>query len=80
MKRHFVWRFFTHATILLSALFLTLLVLDQYNPSMDFVSSDVSKWFLLAFALSALISSVYAAVRQFREFRRLNARKEMKRE
>ena len=70
MKRDFIWRFLTHATILLAGLFLTLLVLDQYTPSMDFVTSDVSKLFLLGFALCALISSIIAAVKQFRERRR----------
>ncbi|HWQ59485.1 MAG TPA: hypothetical protein VN540_10730 [Clostridia bacterium] len=70
MKRDFVWRFLTHATLLLAALFLTLLVLDQYNPSMDFISSDVSKWFLLGFALCAFISSIMTAVRQFQARRR----------
>jgi hypothetical protein len=67
MKPRLFWRFLTHATILLAALFLTLLVLDQYNPSMDFVSSDVSKWFLLAFALCAFISSIITATLQYRE-------------
>lgn len=67
MKSRLFWRFLTHATILLAALFLTLLVLDQFNPSMDFISSDVSKWFLLAFALCAFISSIITAVLQFRE-------------
>ncbi len=67
MKPRLFWRFLTHATILLAALFLTLLVLDRFNPSMDFISSDVSKWFLLALALSAFVSSIITAVLQFRE-------------
>lgn len=69
MKKHRLWRVFTHMTLVLAALFLTLLVLDSYNPSMDFISSGVSKIFLLAFSLCALISSLLAAVFLFRERR-----------
>lgn len=66
MKQVLIWGFFTHATILFAALFLTLLILDRYNPSMDFISSGVSKLFLLGFVLCALVSSVMTAVFQFR--------------
>jgi len=65
MKWDHLWRFLTHATILLAALFLTLFVLDQYNPSMDFLSSDVSKLYLVGFALCAFVSSIITAIRQF---------------
>ena len=67
MKTRLFWRVLTHATLLGALLFLTLLVLDQFNPSMDFISSDVSKLFLLGFALCAFLSSVHSAVSQFRE-------------
>ncbi len=76
MKKHRLWRVLTHMTLVLSALFLTLLVLDRYNPSMDFIASDVSKIFLLAFALCALASSLAAAVFLFRERRREGQKRE----
>ena len=67
MRGSFFHRFLTHATIVFAALFLTLLVLDHYNPSMDFISSGVSKLFLLGFALCAFVSSILSAISQFRE-------------
>lgn len=67
MKTRLIWRILTHATLLGALLFVTLLVLDQFNPTMDFINSDVSKLFLLCFALCALLSSVHSALSQFRE-------------
>ena len=35
-----------HLTMVLSLMFLVFLVLDQFNPMMNFVDNDISRWLL----------------------------------
>ena len=60
-------RILPHALMILAALFLVLLVLNEFNPYMGFLSSDVSKLFLLAFCAVALANGVVAVIRDRRE-------------
>lgn len=49
----------SHACIVLSLVILTLLIVDRYNPSMDFINNDGSKLFILLLcALSTLLAIV----------------------
>lgn len=66
MKKHILRKLLTHATMILAALFLTITVIDRFNPSMDFLNSDVTDWFLLAFSSLALISSAITAVKLYK--------------
>ena len=36
----------SHVVVVLSLMFLVFLVLDQFNPLMNFVSNDISSWLL----------------------------------
>ena len=47
-----------HLTAILGMVFLVFLVLDQFNPMMDFVSNSISRWLLAAFCLSGICRSI----------------------
>ncbi|OYO84485.1 hypothetical protein C8E03_104141 [Lachnotalea glycerini] len=46
-----------HATLILAVIFITFLILDQYNPMMNFVNNDTSMKLLGAFCILTLINS-----------------------
>ena len=48
----------THATVILSLCFLVFLVLDQFNPMMNFVDNDISRWMLAALCLSGIAQGI----------------------
>lgn len=50
--------FFAHAGILFSGVFITLVILNFYNPTMGFLTSGVSVVFILLFCLSVVALSV----------------------
>lgn len=62
MKVKAFWVFLTHATIVLSVVFLVFFVIDRVNPAMMFIGSDISDWLLCIFCVIALVSSIFAAV------------------
>ena len=45
-------RILRHTTVILSWMFLVFLVLDQFNPMMNFIDNAISRWLLCAFCLS----------------------------
>ena len=47
-----------HATVILALMFLVFLVLDQFNPLMDFVDNGMSRWLLVALCLSGMGQSL----------------------
>jgi hypothetical protein len=47
-----------HLTVILSLMFIVFLVLDQFNPMMNFVDNDISRWLLAALALSGITQSI----------------------
>ena len=49
---------FSHLTVILSAMFVVFLVLDQFNPMMNFVDNDISRWLLCALCISGAGQSV----------------------
>lgn len=49
---------FCHMTVILSLMFLTFLVLDQFNPLMNFVSNDISRWLLALLCVSGCGQSI----------------------
>ncbi len=50
--------FFSHITVILALMFLTFLILDQFNPLMNFVDNVISRWLLAGLCLSGVIQSV----------------------
>lgn len=52
----------THLTIVCSLAFLTFLVLDYYNPRMNFVGNSLSRKLLAGFCLLSVINGVWQTV------------------
>ncbi len=50
--------FFSHLTVILALMFLVFLVLDQFNPLMDFVDNGVSRCLLAALCVSGIVQSI----------------------
>lgn len=48
----------SHTTVILAMMFLVFLVLDQFNPMMNFIDNDISRWLLAALCVSGIGQSV----------------------
>ena len=48
----------SHLTVVLSLMFVVFLVLDQFNPMMNFVNNDISRWLLALLCASGAAQSV----------------------
>ena len=48
----------SHLTVILAFMFLTFLVLDQFNPMMNFIDNGISRWLLAALCLCGIGQSV----------------------
>ena len=48
----------THTTVILSIMFLVFLVLDQFNPMMNFIDNGISRWLLALLCLSGAGQSI----------------------
>ncbi len=48
---------FSHLTVILAFMFIVFLVLDQFNPMMNFIDNDISRWLLAALCLSGVAQS-----------------------
>ena len=46
--------FFSHLTVIFGMIFLVFLVLDQFNPLMNFVDNSISRWLLAALCLCGI--------------------------
>ena len=44
----------SHLTVIFGMMFLVFLVLDQFNPMMNFIDNSISRWLLAAFCLSGI--------------------------
>ena len=51
-------RFARHLTVIFAMMFLVFLVLDQFNPMMNFIDNAISRWLLAAFCLSGICGCV----------------------
>ena len=49
---------FSHLSIIFSGVFITLAILNQYNPGMGFLTSTISMVFILLFCLSVVALAV----------------------
>ena len=48
----------SHLTVILGIMFLVFLILDQFNPMMNFVDNGISRWLLAALCLCGIGQSV----------------------
>ena len=49
---------FGHLTVILSMMFLVFLILDQFNPMMNFIDNSISRWLLAALCACGLVQSL----------------------
>ena len=49
---------FSHLTVILGMMFLVFLVLDQFNPMMNFIDNSVSRWMLAGLCFSGIVSGI----------------------
>ena len=49
---------FRPLTFIMSLMFAVFLVLDQFNPMMNFIDHDISRWLLAALCFSGIAQSV----------------------
>ena len=47
-----------HLTAILGMMFLVFLVLDQFNPMMNFIDNSISRWLLAALCISGIGQSI----------------------
>ena len=47
-----------HTTVILALMFLVFLVLDQFNPMMNFIDNGISRWLLAGLCVSGITQSV----------------------
>ena len=49
---------FSHLTVILDFMFIIFLILDQFNPMMNFIDNGISRWLLAALCLCGMGQSV----------------------
>lgn len=47
-----------HAVVVLSGLFIILSIADRFNPTMNFINNDISKFLLFILCIFAILASV----------------------
>ncbi len=62
MKKIIFQTVIAHATIVLALCFAVLLILDSFNPYMEFISSSQSKKLLVLFCIFAFFNGVGSAI------------------
>ena len=51
-------RLMSHLTVILSLMFAVFLILDQFNPMMNFIDNHISRWLLAALCISGIMQSI----------------------
>lgn len=49
---------FDHLAVILGIMFLVFLVLDQFNPMMNFIDNGISRWLLAALCISGITGNI----------------------
>jgi hypothetical protein len=67
---------FSHLSIIFSGMFITLTILNQYNPGMGFLTSTLSMVFIFLFCLSVVALSVVTILDNRRYAKHMHQRAE----
>ena len=57
-----VRKILSHITLIFAGMFLVFFLIDRVNPAMEFISSEISKWTLLLFVISAILQTVVSLI------------------
>lgn len=60
-KKQSLWGFFAHTGIIVGMMFVVFFIIDRFNPAMEFLTSEISKWLILLLALCAIGNGLYSA-------------------
>ena len=66
--------FLAHCNIVFSSVFIVLLILNLFNPSMQLLGGPLALWFLMFFCLSALACGILTILLHHRAIRMHEAR------
>ncbi|HRX57757.1 MAG TPA: hypothetical protein P5075_03185 [Eubacteriales bacterium] len=70
MNKQRFWGFFAHTSIIIGMMFVIFFVIDRFNPAMEFLSSNISKWLILIFAICSILNGLFSAVFLFQKQKR----------
>ena len=59
-----------HIIIILSGIFIVFLILDNYNPTMNFISNTISIKLLWVFCILSIVNSVFLVISSRKAFRK----------
>lgn len=71
--------FLTHCNIVFSVVFIVLLILNLFNPSMQLLGGALALWFLTFFCASALVCGVLTILLHHRALKLHEARARLRR-
>ncbi|MEA5049447.1 MAG: hypothetical protein VB034_12710 [Eubacteriales bacterium] len=77
-RKQCIWEFFAHTSIIVGAMFVVFFIIDRFNPEMEFLTSDVSRWMILFLALCAIVVGLYSAIFLFQMQKRLEEKRSEK--
>ena len=66
----------SHIGVIFSGVFLTLVILNRYNPAMGFLTSTISQIFILIYCLTVLMLAISTIADNRRYTRHMNERAE----
>lgn len=70
MDKQRFWGFLSHTSIIVGMMFVIFFVIDRFNPAMEFLSSNISKWLILFFAVCSILNGLFSAVFLFQKQKR----------
>ena len=70
MNKQRFWGFLAHTSIIIGMMLVIFFVIDRFNPAMEFLSSNISKWLILLFALCSILNGLFSAVFLFQKQKR----------
>jgi uncharacterized integral membrane protein len=70
MEKQRFWGFLAHTSIIIGMMLVIFFVIDRFNPAMEFLSSNISKWLILAFAVCSILNGLFSAVFLFQRLKR----------
>lgn len=59
-----------HIIIILAGIFIVFLILDNYNPTMNFINNNISIKLLWVFCILSIVNSVFLVISNRKAFRK----------
>ncbi len=75
MNKQRFWGFLAHTSIIVGMMLVIFFVIDRFNPAMEFLTSNISKWLILLFALCSILNGLFSAVFLFQKQKQREGRR-----